>query len=469
MRPLFVGSWPRAGRPQAVGSARTCPAGHGAPDGSAVLAVVDDDGRDLQFAFRPAGARFAPLESVSLPPDAEVLDLGPIAFGGQVAALATGVIGDASLDRRPSVLVRSVDGTLRVLRLPPGRRSPSERSDGLRPVAALDRAGRGLVVYGVDGEVLAARFDGTGVIGPAQTLGADRVDDSAYASIAVADDGAAAATWVSRDRTTVVSGSTERGFDLSGRVSAPLGWSAAVTPDGGAAATGLRFAASGNRVLIATRTPGKPFTRARSYRVDGLEEAAPVAVDRRRFLVVLGALYFSRLGRMQAVTGRLGEPPAAALEVPSASAVTEAAVPVLPPRAPATILTLNARRTLCPDCRSSHERREIGVYSLSPRPRRSPSDVKVTADARQSLGEDRTIRVEVFCPRACAIRIVGHPLDSFDPDSGFDDSRTLHRGRTNMRLVFAKPPDRTFRALLDIAVDDAVGELRTQRTIGIRP
>jgi hypothetical protein len=430
--------------------------------GSAVLAVPTADERGVQLALRPGGGRFAGFTTVALPDGVTRADLERLAFNGDM--IATPV----ELEGAWAVLLVAADGTLKTVSLPG---AAVDDPEAIGTELGLDRAARGLALYGgAGGALLAARFDRTGLLGPPQVLAPRGVGGFHQVRLAVAPDGSAAAAWPTRSATTVVTGSTERGFDVSTATTAPLAASAAIEPDGGAAAFGARSGPAGDHLLITTRRPGQPFTAVRSYRADELLGPPPFAIANGRYLVVFGHSHsWSRLAGLRAVTGRLGEPPGPELTIPNASAETESAVAVLAPGAPATALTTNSRRIFCPNCRIAHERREIGVYRFSPDPPRRPPGVTVSVAPRQRLGDDRSIRVEVRCPRACAVRIVGSVVGSFDPEAEFDASRTLPAGTTSVRVVIAKTPSRAFRARMGVAVDDRTGELRTRRTLVIEP
>ena len=446
-----------------VGPATECPTGQAAPDGLAVLALAQD--QRLSFAWRPPGGRFSAFSPVALPAQVPFAEARTLAFGGPLVALG------AHAEQSPALVLRSADGSVRAVLLPTVARSATAESQVMDPLPGVDGAGRGLVVYGVDGELLAARFDATGVLGAPQVLAPDGVEQYVSGTtLAVAPDGSAAVGWVSGRRTTVVTGTTEHGFDLATATTAPVDWSFALEPDGGVVAATADSTASGVRLLIVTRVPGRPFTRVHTVPVEDVTDDLSIAVRDGRYLVVSGGLYSAVDSRMEAVTGRVGETPGSALAVPNASAVVDWSVLALPPGKPATIITQNTRRTLCPGCLVAHERHEIGVYRLSALPERQPAGVRVTVPPRQRLGANRTIRATVTCPRrACAVRIVGGPVGSLGPDTGIDDSRTLRRGTTTLRTVLVKAPAGAFRALLRIVVDDVTGELRTQRKVAIEP
>ncbi|HEY6886689.1 MAG TPA: hypothetical protein VI300_02880 [Solirubrobacter sp.] len=459
---------------EALGPSGSCPAGRVAADGSAVLGVVSDDDRGVRFALRPAGGRFSAFIDTPLPAGTAFVDVDRLAFNGELVAFGAGIPDpdDSERPARPAVLVGGPGGALQIVALPTRSPLPPGGPLTIETLAGLDRAGRGLALYdGGGGELRAARFDAGGTLEPPQRL-APPNDVSRFdpVRLAVAPDGTAAAAWIGRHRTTVVTGTTDRGFDLSTATTTALDWSVAIAPDGGAVALGGRFRAAGDRLQIATRAPGQPFTPARSYRSDGLEDPPPMAVEGGRYLLAFGPLYsWAGLGRTRAIAGRLGDPPGAPIAVPNASAITEFTVPLLPSGGPATVLTMNQRRVRCPDCLSAHERREIGVYRISAHSPRRPAGVAVTAAPRQRLDDSWAFRVKIVCPRPCAVRIVGGARGSQDPDSGFDLSRTLEAGTTTLRVGFSVPPDRAFRARMHVAVDDATGELRVRRTLVLNP
>jgi hypothetical protein len=81
-------------------------------------------------------------------------------------------------------------------------------------------------------------------------------------------------------------------------------------------------------------------------------------------------------------------------------------------------------------------------------------------------------RIRVTCPRGCSVRVAGDLVSG-----NFDAGRTLQPGTTLLRVPYSsgggsapfKPLRATRRARLGIAVDDAIGELRVQRTVVVRP
>jgi hypothetical protein len=103
---------------------------------------------------------------------------------------------------------------------------------------------------------------------------------------------------------------------------------------------------------------------------------------------------------------------------------------------------------------------------------RPPRGVRVGVAPSRRLGRPQAVRVRVTCPRRCSVRVAA------DLISGkFDSSRPLQPGTTLLRVPYfsgsasarSRPLRAARRVQLGIAVDDATGELRAQRTVVVRP
>ena len=339
------------------------------------------------------------------------------------------------------------------------------------PLTALDGAGQGLVAWGgarsARGQLLAARFDGSGTLGPTQVLAAGGADILfSEPAIAVGADGSAAVAWTAGPRTTVVTGTTADGFDLGTAASVPLGWLVSVAPDGAAVAVGSSSSVSGDKLRIATRRAGRPFTAVGAYAAQGAGDQRPaLAIHDGHYVVAFPAkptIGSSGLGLLQAITGRVGERPGPAVTVPISSAEVLDFAAVLPAGHNPTVLTMTRRSG----------RYAIDTFVYSSRAARTPRGVRVRVAPIQRLGDPQAIRVEVTCPRRCAVRVAG-PVTNFE--GTFDSSRTLRAGTTVVSVPYvsadeeATPLRRPRTAELEIAVDDATGELLTDATVSIRP
>jgi len=90
----------------------------------------------------------------------------------------------------------------------------------------------------------------------------------------------------------------------------PLGWLVSVAPDGAAIAVGSSSTASGgtvrDRLRIATRRAGRPFTPIGAYDAEAVRDQRPaLAIHRGRYLVAFEAkpsIGSTRLGLLQALT-----------------------------------------------------------------------------------------------------------------------------------------------------------------------
>ncbi len=455
-RTIRAGSWP--GGTVRVGSFGDCPVAAAVADGSAALAVAG------QLAVRPAGGRFSPFNQFAREEDGIGLSLG----GGVVAIGATRSEGDgvAAL-----LIVRGAGGAERTVTLPGGMGAARTVDQVVGPLTALDGTGRGLVIWGgareARGQLLASRFDGSGALGPVQVLapgGADTLFGPP--SITMDSGGRAAVGWVAGARTTVVTGTAAGGFHLATAETVALGWRVSVAADGAAIAVGSRSAVVGNRVVdrlvVATRAAGGPFSARRGYSAEGVGDQQPaMAIDRGRYLVAFAAeptVGSSSPGRLQAVTGRAGRHAGAAIDVPIASAEVLDFAAALPAGRPPVVLTLT-RRT---------RRYGIAAFFYSRRPPRVPRGITVRAAGTQRLGDPQAIRVAVTCPRRCAVRVAGQLTSG---DGLFDASRTLRAGATIVRVPLDRdaPLREGATAELEIAVDDATGELRTTATVSVGP
>jgi hypothetical protein len=383
----------------------------------------------------------------------------------------------------PVLLIRTADGSMHTVSLPGGLGNAKTSDDLVGPVAAVDGTGRGLVIWGathgVGGQLLGARFDSSGALGPVQILAVDGVDNTfVEPSVAVSPGGDAALGWIGRNRTTVLTGTTREGFDLATATSAALDWVVAVAPDGAAVAADASYNGERGRLRIATRGAGRPFSAIRTYRTGEVGDQQPaLAVRDARYVVAFAArptAGSTELGLLEAVTGHAGERPGPALTVPISSAEVPEVAAALPSEGSATVLTTTHRSTECVNCNSLHDRFEIDAFRFSRRPPRQPRGVSVRVARSQRLGHPQALRVRVRCPRRCAVRVAG----SVSADVGeFDTSRSLRTGTTVLRVPYSngggsapfRPLRRSRRTRLGIAVDDATGELLLRRTITVRP
>ena len=238
---IRAGSWRES--TQNVELVSSCPAAAVATDGSAALAA------DGKLALRPAGGQFTPFGPLALPEDVDT-DESRVSLGGGVVAM--GATRQEAERIVPLLMVRGSDGVLRSAPLPGGLGSARTADAVVGPLVALDGAGRGLVAWGgarsARGQLLAARFDGSGTLGPTQVLaegGADVLFSEP--AIAVGADGSAAVAWTAGPRTTVLTGTTATGFDLGTAASLSLNWLVSVAPDGAAVAVGSDFERRGRQ------------------------------------------------------------------------------------------------------------------------------------------------------------------------------------------------------------------------------
>jgi hypothetical protein len=475
-RVIRAGSLAEGATAAAIGTADFCPDGATAPDGSAVLSLRTtprDDADGVQFALRSAPGRFGPFTPVAVLPGVSWRHSG-LAIGGSVVAFGARAGGGSDTPAFPVLVVRASDGQLRTVPLPGGT-GKANIDELVGPVTGVDGAGRGLVMWGAlraaGGQLLAASFDGAGTLGPPQVLAANGVDDVFNEpALAVGGDGSAAAGWVSRGRTTVVTGTTGGGLDSASATATPVRWRVDVEPSGAAVAVGSASSVRGDRMVLATRAAGRPFSAARSYRADGVGDWEPeAAVHDGRYIVAFTARLMispGRLGRLQAVTGRAGDPAPAAVTVPVSSARVTGYAVALPRGGPATVLTRTVRES-CVDCAAARRQFRIDPFHYSARPPRRPSGVRVLAQPRQRLGDRQALRVEIVCPGRCAVRVAGSARH--DAFSSFDASRILPAGRTVLRVPAVDRLRSAARVRLEIAVDDAAGELRVRRSVLAEP
>jgi hypothetical protein len=478
-RTIRAGTLRDAARAATLGSAPNCPAAATGAGGGAALAAQAGSG--LQLALQPAGGgSFAPFALSALPAGV-VADGSGLALGGGVVAMgASRQDGDRTV---PVLLLRALDGSWRSVPLPGGADRATTSEDLVGPLAALDAAGRGLVVWGATraagGRLLAAPFDGAGALGPAQVLAARGVDDTfATPSLAAGADGAVALGWVSGRRTRVATGTTRGGLDPAGAASTPVHWVVAVEPDGAAVAVDAAYNGERGRVRIATRAAGRPFSAARAYPARDVGDQQPaLAVDHGGFLAAFAArptIGSTELGLLQAVTGRTGARPGHAVTVPIASAEVSEVAAALPPGGRPAVLATTQRSTDCVGCRSLRERAEIDAFFYSRRPPQRPRGVRVRIAPAQRLGRPQAVRVRVTCARGCAVRVAGAVAAA---GGEFDTSRALPRGTSVLRVPYSsgggsapfEPLRRARRVRLGIAVDDRRGELRLLRTVVVRP
>lgn len=444
-----------------------CPVVGADAAGSAAVAGTSSGGEHLLIVRRGADGTFgAPAR------------LGPINGESRVDSVAVGggqvAVGYTDGRSGPGIALLRTDGAIvGPMTLP----SPQRETQRAGPVVGLDATGRGLVLWVVAHErsslrLLASTLAADGQLGPARVLAEDpvRADEDfsdipgPEARVAVGPDGRAAAAWVADGKTVVVTGDTTAGIDLATATTAHVADVVAVQPDGAAIAAEGALGASETR--IASRAAGRPFTRPRRFRGGGVEPALAVAIDRGRTQVVfeLGDPR-SALQRLFALSGVAGDVSGRPQPLRSAAwRVDPDQIAAALPGGTPTALTL-----LRYDTDRMGDRHMPTVFRPGGPSRRLRARVRI-APAQRS-GNPPALRLQVRCPRECAMRIVGETPRAFGLGGGtFEALRRLPAGGTvpvRVPIPLARMPRGT-RVQLQIGITDAIGELRLRRHVTVR-
>lgn len=414
---------PPAPAPVALSGEQTgCPSLAADASGSLIAVEAASDERVL-LARGTAGSPFTPLSSFGegrLAGDGarDASRAGALAQGG--GAIAVGVQRTQGTGTVPELLLRrATDPGAAPIALPGGAAAVTP----VGPLVGLDGSGRGLVVWGAGGRLLAATLAADGTLGAMQVLAPAGSDALAPVRVAVGADGRAAVAWVVKGELSVATASTTAGVELAGAARTPVSDYVAIEPDSAAIAATARDSSDGQhgRVQITSRAPGGGFGVPVRYVTKSGIGDLPVALglSGRRAVAAFTPAPSEGSPQLDALVALAGVPgglPSRALPVPVASGdVTEVAVVPRPGAAPAVLAIVN--RSIDSLAQGiHHERAEIDSYRLVPGTTPTAKHVRLRVARVQRLGHPQSLRLTVRCPARCSIRVAGAVglLGSFD-------------------------------------------------------